>query len=132
MVGLSICRNQNLANVFYQLGLIEAYGTGIHKIMKAYEQIGKMPLIETTNNAFKITLPNINYNLEFKKSDPIASDEERIIDFVIRNGGIVRVNVEAQFGISASSASRMLRKMVEKGILVQRGRGRSSKYVLPD
>lgn len=41
MVGLSICRNQNLANVFYRLHLIEAYGTGIGKIMKAYEGMQK-------------------------------------------------------------------------------------------
>lgn len=31
MVGLSICRNQDLANVFYRLHLIEAYGTGMRK-----------------------------------------------------------------------------------------------------
>lgn len=31
MMGVSVCRNQNLANVFYRLRLIEAYGTGIQK-----------------------------------------------------------------------------------------------------
>lgn len=34
MVGLSVCRNQNLANVFYRLKLIEAYGTGMRKIIQ--------------------------------------------------------------------------------------------------
>ena len=47
MVGISVCRNQNLANVFYRLQLIEAYGTGISKIMKAYEGMKEKPLIET-------------------------------------------------------------------------------------
>lgn len=131
MVGLSVCRNQNLANVFYQLELIEAYGTGIRKIMKAYENMDKTPVIETTNNAFKITLPNINYAAEFKKPVPVVSDEEQIIDFVKKNGEVTRVNVEAQLGISASSASRMLRKMVERGLLAQHGKGRSSKYIFP-
>ena len=32
MVGISVCRNQDLANVFYRLHLIEAYGTGMGKI----------------------------------------------------------------------------------------------------
>lgn len=41
MMGISICRNQNLANVFYRLKLIEAYGTGLNKIMKAYEDVEK-------------------------------------------------------------------------------------------
>ena len=132
MVGLSVCRNQDLANVFYHLELIEAYGTGIRKIMKAYENAGKTPIIETTNNTFKVTLPNINYGAELEKSDSIDSDEEWIINFVKKNGEIVRTKVETQLGISASTASRMLRKMVEAGLLAQRGKGRSSKYVLPD
>ncbi len=131
MVGLSVCRNQNLANVFYRLGLIEAYGTGIGKILKAYEDTGKMPVIQTTNHAFKITLPNINYNVEQKPTDSVVSHEGRIIDFVQKNSSITRVDVEVEFGISASSASRMLRRMVEKGLLVQYGKGKSSKYILP-
>lgn len=35
-MGISVCRNFKLANVFYRLELIEAYGTGIIKIMEAY------------------------------------------------------------------------------------------------
>ena len=34
MAGLSVCRNQNLTNVFYCLKLIEAYGTGMRKIIQ--------------------------------------------------------------------------------------------------
>lgn len=64
MVGLSVCRNQDLANVFYQLHLIEACGTGMSKIMKAYEKMREKPVIETTKNAFKIILPNINAKYE--------------------------------------------------------------------
>ena len=53
MVGISICRNQDLANVFYRLHLIEVYGPGMGKIMKVYEGMQenlrlkplKMPLI---------------------------------------------------------------------------------------
>lgn len=48
MVGISIYRNQDLANVFYRLHLIEAYGTGMGKIMKVYEGMEEKPVIETT------------------------------------------------------------------------------------
>lgn len=60
MLGISVCRNQNLANIFYRLHLIEAYGTGISKIMNAYQGTDKTPILEATKNAFKIILPNIN------------------------------------------------------------------------
>ena len=35
-LGVSIVRNRGLASVFYRLGLIEAYGTGIPKIRECY------------------------------------------------------------------------------------------------
>ena len=60
MMGISVCRNAKLANVFYRLELIEAYGTGLRKIVEAYAGTGAQPRFETTGNAFKVTLPNLN------------------------------------------------------------------------
>lgn len=54
MAGISICRNPDLANVFYRLHLIEAYGTGISKIIGAYADVAEKPVIETTRNTFKM------------------------------------------------------------------------------
>ena len=68
------------------MGLIEADGTGIRKIMKAYENLNKTPIIESTNNVFKITLPNINYKAKSSAVISVISDEEVIMDFVKRNG----------------------------------------------
>ena len=59
MAGISICRNPDLANVFYRLHLIEAYGTGISKIIGAYADMAENLLLKTTRNTFKIVLPNI-------------------------------------------------------------------------
>lgn len=60
MLGVSISRNEKLANVFYRLALIEAYGTGVPKIIKSYEDVSAKPKFETSDNAFKITLFNKN------------------------------------------------------------------------
>ena len=61
MMGVSACRNPHLANVFYRLQLIEAYGTGMRKIMRVYAGAAFQPQIMATNNAFKIVLPNMNF-----------------------------------------------------------------------
>lgn len=58
-LGISVCRNPKLANVFYRLGLIEAYGIGIQKIINAYKESIVKPVIEVTNNAFKVVLPKL-------------------------------------------------------------------------
>ena len=52
MLGLSVCRNPKLTANFYHLELIEAYGTGMPKIVKAYAKTGLELKIEVTNNAF--------------------------------------------------------------------------------
>ena len=67
MMGVSVCRNPHLANVFYRLQLIEAYGTGMKKIMGAYVGAPAQPQITTTSNAFRIILPNMNFMSKKRK-----------------------------------------------------------------
>lgn len=43
---------------FYRLRLIEAYGTGIPKIMNVCAGTELKPKIEVSSNVFKITLPD--------------------------------------------------------------------------
>ena len=144
LAGLSVCRNQNLANVFYRLHLIEAYGTGLAKIMETYGDVAEKPIISTTKNSFKITLPNINAKYETKavpaptanvssmsvlKSD---SNEQRVLDYVREHGAITRPETEELLDISASTASRLIKKMVKSGLLLRHGKARSIRYTLTD
>lgn len=142
LAGISVCRNQNLANVFYRLHLIEAYGTGLTKIMEIYEGSSEKPVISTTKNSFKITLPNINVKYETKAvpapienvpSTPVLepdSNEQRVLAYIREHHTITRPEAEELLGISASTASRLIRKMVKTGLLLQDGRARSSRYIL--
>lgn len=130
MLGLSVCRNPKLAAVFYRLELIEAYGTGMPKIMKAYAGTGMKPKIEVTNNAFKITLPNRNTFMKAANSAPGApkTSEERVLDFINTNGHIVRSDVDKLLDVSQATANRILKRMVSEGMLYQEGNGRKTKY----
>lgn len=132
--GLSDTRNPNLANIFYRLKLIEAYGTGIKKIYDAYELSGCEPEIITTNNSFKIILPNINYkqnnNLYISSPGMIYCDENILLKYLNDNQSITRKEVETLMGLSQSSAGRILKKMVDEGKLIQFGGSRNIKYML--
>lgn len=144
LTGISICRNQNLANVFYRLHLIEVYGTGLKKIMAAYEGSSKKPTISTTNNTFKITLPNINAKYETdavsasSESDlPVPGQnsdvtEQQILDYVQENGSITRSEAENLLSLSQSAASRLIRKMVKTGLLLTQGKARNIRYIIPN
>ena len=133
MAGVSVCRNQNLANVFYRLRLIEAYGTGIKKIMNAYGGTELTPLIETTHNTFKVILPNVNAEVTTETVshyNDVVDDETRIVCLAKECGVITRAEVEARLGISASTATRLLREMTQSGQLMRIGKGRQTKYQL--
>ena len=144
LAGISVCRNQNLANVFYRLYLIEAYGTGLTKIMETYEGTSEKPLISTTKNSFKITLHNINAKYETKAapalienipSTPVLepdSNEQQVLAYVREHGTITRPEAEELLGISASTASRLIKKMVKSGQLLQNGKARGIKYTLAE
>lgn len=138
MMGLSVCRNQNLANVFYRLKLIEAYGTGMRKIQHAYEAQLEKPEIQTTSNAFRILLPNINSSHTTEGAEKsvgeetVTVDEKTILDYVQTNGVITRIEAQTLLKVSTSTATRLLRKMVLEGKLIQYGRTRGVKYYLPE
>ena len=129
MLGLSACRNPKLASVFYRLNLIEAYGTGMPKIMKAYVGSNLKPIIETSSNAFKITLPNRNaFAQEANASAIPESNESRILSFAANKGHVVRSDVEVLLNVSQATANRILKRMVADGLLYQDGNGRRTKY----
>lgn len=131
LMGISVCRNTKLANVFYRLELIEAYGTGMRKIMNVYEGSGKTPQIETSDNAFKIILPNLNVQTEKKQlSNEGDSQAEKVIQLVRKQGMVTRKEVEKLLGIGQTTSGRLLKKMMKNRQLIQEGRGKNTRYQL--
>ena len=135
MLGVSALRNQKLANVFYRLKLIEAYGTGILKINESYADCTVKPQFEVTDNAFKITLPNINYAAAQREypTAPVkigrkADRKEVVLRLAEKQGYIIRKDIEAELTVSQSTAILLLRDMVESGLLVKVKDGKQVKY----
>ena len=147
MAGISVCRNQDLANVFYRLHLIEAYGTGISKIIGAYADEEEKPVIETTRNTFKIILPNINVmrekvrisepeakeeNPETNKEDTqeLSSEEEQVLEYAGKHEDFTKNDVVSLLKVSASTAARVIRGLVERNFLKRNGKAINTYYTL--
>lgn len=139
LMGVSVCRNSHLANVFYRLQLIEAYGTGMKKIMGAYANALVQPKIKTTNNAFKIILPNVNFtpkaaevHKDFEKAADLAldSNEEKVLQFLREHRMITRKETQTLLEVSQSTAGRILKAMVDSGRIKQIGGSRTTRYEL--
>ncbi len=159
LLGVSASRNENLSKVFYRLMLIEAYGSGLPRILNSYESYQPFaPQISVTDNAFKIMLPNINYKkeenraiisllsadneifvqkekeflegLKTSSSASLASRQVKVYEFIKDKEVCTRRDIEDFFQISQSSTGKVLTELVNSGMVKVIGRGRASRYML--
>lgn len=129
MMGVSVPRNRRLANIFYRLHLIEAFGTGMLKIKECYAGRSCQPAVEASENAFKITLPNVNHEAEAaNRKHPLSEKEQRILDFISTRQSASRAEIEAAAGLSQSVTIRALKRLLELELIQKRGNGKNTIY----
>ena len=121
---LSVLRNRNLANVFYRLGFVEIFGTGITRIKQLYEESLIKPNFEISENVIKIVLPIFEKNLN------LTEDERKIYKILSKTmlKSISEVTPYVSFG--KSKTTQILKDMVEKGVVAVKGKGRGTKYII--
>ncbi|MEW9124303.1 MAG: RNA-binding domain-containing protein [Thermotaleaceae bacterium] len=125
MLGASQPRNEKLAALFYRMKLIEAYGTGISKIISCYRGLPVQPMFENVEGAFRVVLPNIHakvLNTEDEKYLPILGLFEKQKE-------ITRTDVEEALGVGTTRAINMLKEMLDKDLISKVGNGRLTRYV---
>jgi ATP-dependent DNA helicase RecG len=127
MLGISQPRNERLAAVFYRLKLIEAYGTGIAKIMGSYGKFSVKPTLRATDNAFMVSLPNLNTQY---MGGLDKTRDQVVLEYLTMNGSITRKDVQRLLGIGQTAAGRILKDMVKRNLIKSVGFSRNTKYVL--
>ena len=132
MLGVSQSRNEKLADVFYRLHLIEAYGTGIQKILLNYKNYNLKPVFKAETGAFQVILPNIHYQSETEENiekQPLGLDDEykKIINF-LEQGTKSRKEIQEYIELSQSKIITMLRELLSLGLIVKIGNGKNTKY----
>lgn len=132
--GFSIYRNPNLVQLFDQLHLIKAHGTGLRTILKAYQSYNKRPEFYVTTNVFKVILPN----LAFCKEKELAyfaeyiQEEKDVLNCIQSKGPISRAEIEKQLGLKKSTVMRILKRFKQEQKIRCIGKGRGIKYSLID
>jgi len=130
-VGVSQPRNTKLANIFYRLKHIEAYGTGLRLIMQYYEDMEVKPEITATNGAFSLTLPNMNYARPLRKAEQSKPQHKAVLNYLRSNPFITNEIVQELLSVKQTRAYTIIREMVSGGVIVKRGNGKEdNEYVL--
>ena len=126
MLGASQPRNEKLASLFYRMKLIEAYGTGISKIISCYKRLPVQPKFENVEGAFRVILPNTH-------AQALSVEEEKylpILQLFERQKEITRSDVEEALGVGTTHAVNTLKAMLSKELIIKVGSGRLTRYVV--
>ena len=119
---ISVLRNRNLANVFYRLGFVEIFGTGITRIKQIYEAGLQKPDFEVSENTIKIMLPVLEEDINL-------TEDERIVYKILSKTVLKPISEIAPYvSFGKSKTTQILKTMGDKGVVAVEGKGRGTKY----
>ena len=122
---VSVLRNPIIANIFYRLGIIEKFGTGIKRIKYEYRESFVKPAFEIYENSIRITLPVIEI---IPKN--LVNGEVKVFEILKKYEKLSRKEIEELSKYNKSKVIRSINGLIEKSIVEQVGKGRSVKYQL--
>lgn len=136
-MGASQSRNPNLAAVFYRLGLVESYGTGVRKILRLYKDSEQKPVFKAAEGVFSVEMVNRNEAMRKPSGGQISGNNtesedknDAVYQFVRKNGETTRKDIEEAFGVGSTKAYKMLKQLCDDGRLFQKMNGRKTTYII--
>lgn len=137
-VGVSQSRNERLANVFYRMRLIEAYGTGITKIISCYRGQKVQPRFIAVDGAFQVVLPNRHFVAEtlpemvqesaYRAARPMKKQHQQVLTQLLLSGSITRQEIQQLLEVGQSRAINIINEMLSLNLIVAEGKGRNTVY----
>ena len=128
MSGVSESRNKRIANVFYRLKYVEAFGMGIQKIVEIYKIADKKPEFILNPASFITVLPKFKKMEHGKKKE---TREDIVFRRIEEEGTITRKEVEALLECSSFTANRVLNSLLVERKIRSVGSARATFYTLP-
>ena len=144
MNGHSKIRNKAIANIFSQMGLVEAWGSGIKRILNAAKEYGLLePKFQEFDNMFRVELfrDSLPMTLENKSIGETsekhrrnigeASEKQETVDFnstqleilklLMENNRLSAVKLAEKIGVASRNIENNIKKLKELDILVRHG-----------
>ena len=142
MNGHSKIRNKGIANIFSQMGLVEAWGSGIKRILNAAEEYGlPKPRFQEFDNMFRVELFRVNpitnqVNQDFERLDQaeeenvLSEKEIEILNLVRMQPSITQKEMANALDWNLASVKYYITKLKEKNYLKRQGSSQKGKWVI--
>lgn len=119
---ISVMRNPVIGNVFFRLGMIEMFGTGIRRIKDSYESLDCSPQFAINDNSITVTLPVIG------ASAKVTSEEQLVLNALSSGLLMASSEIVEHTGLPKSKVIRLLNSLSEKQLISVQGNGRGTRY----
>jgi len=159
MNGHSKIRNKGIANIFSQMGLVEAWGSGIKRILNEAEEYGlPKPRFQEFDNMFRVELFRNPYPMtddkekhrrsigeaseKHRRSIGEASEKQRkadlndtqqkIVKLLSENPQLSAVKLAEKIGVASRNIENNIKMLKEYGILIRHGSPKNGYWEIVD
>ena len=154
MNGHSKIRNKGIANIFSQMGLVEAWGSGIKRIISAAEEYGlPKPKFQEFDNMFRVELFRNNTVTKAEKKDgekpekvrrkagedsvktqiyELTDTQKRIVRLLRGNKRLSAKKISEQLGVGSRSIEKNIKKLKTLGVLIRHGSPKNGYWEVVD
>jgi ATP-dependent DNA helicase RecG len=127
----SVLRNRGIGGIFYDMGLIEQWGSGIEKMRKACEKAGIPEPKFEEHQGFRVIFKKDIYAEEYLQKIGLNERQIKAVIYVKQKGRITNREYREMFNIKNRMALIDLSDLYNKGILTRVGKtGRGTEYIL--
>ena len=127
----SIIRNKLIAQVFYDIGLIEKYGSGTGRIIELCKEHGlPEPEFREDSIGFSTTFRKDTYTERYLKELGLNERQVNSFIYIKKKKKISNKEYRNITGLSDEGARKDLKIMVEKGLLKPIGKGRAASFIV--
>ncbi len=130
--GISKLRNKNIAEIFYCLGYIEKWGSGIQRANQFLKDSQMKPLVIETENIHGVTVTiYFEKNLDIDNgAENVVPTSQEVFNFYLRsnNKSFKRNELEKDFQITERQARTIIEELVENKLIEKTGSGPATYY----
>ena len=132
------------ANIFSQMGLVEAWGSGIKRIFNAAEEYGlPKPRFQEFDNMFRVELFRSSFPMTNEKENigeasevewrmDLNDTQQKIIKLLLEDHQLSAVKLAEKIGVASRNIENNIKKLKEYGILIRYGSPKNGYWEIVD
>jgi len=127
----SVLRNKGIGGIFYDMGLIEQWGSGIDKMRKACQKAGIPEPKFEEKQGFRVIFRKDIYTEEYLQKIGLNERQTKVMFYVKEKGKITNQEFQKLLNVSKRTATNDLEDLVKRQLFEKVGtRGRGTSYKL--